>query len=236
MTSTAHPFFRYRRYHLSILISAVVVVGGRYFLPHWPWLNYAVKPLTTLLICLLAAAAPVAIANRYKKFLIIGLLFALAGDIFLMLPHQLFLAGLFSFLLTQICYLAAFLSDSRPTLHFSSPLLFLPGVFVFWQIRSGISPHLFLPVIVYLACISFMAHQACMRALAQQSRSAWLAAAGSLFFVASDSLLAINKFHAPFANAGAWVLSSYYLAQWLIAASLHYYSPLSSSGHAAGRR
>jgi uncharacterized membrane protein YhhN len=236
MSASTHPFFKYKRYHMAILCSAVIVVAGRFFLPSWPWLNYVFKPLTTLLIGLLAVVAPVAQSNRYKKFLIIGLLFSLAGDIFLMLPRQLFLTGLFSFLVTHLCYLAAFLSDARPSLHFSSPLLFLPGVFVFWEIRSGISPQLLVPVLVYLICITVMAHQACMRALGQHSRSAWLAAAGALLFVASDSLLAINKFHVHFANAGIWVLSTYYLAQWLIAVSLHYYTPNSTSLHDADHR
>ena len=49
--------------------------------------------------------------------------------------------------------------------------------------------------------------------------SAWLAAAGGLFFMARDTLLAFNRFHAPIPLAGFWVLSTYYAAQFLFARS-----------------
>jgi alkylglycerol monooxygenase len=42
-------------------------------------------------------------------------------------------------------------------------------------------------------------------------------AVGAVFFMLSDSLLAINKFALPLPMAQFWVLSSYYIAQILIA-------------------
>jgi uncharacterized membrane protein YhhN len=46
------------------------------------------------------------------------------------------------------------------------------------------------------------------------------AALGALLFVASDSLLAFNRFVGKFAAASALVLGTYYAAQWLIALSV----------------
>jgi uncharacterized membrane protein YhhN len=42
-------------------------------------------------------------------------------------------------------------------------------------------------------------------------------AAGALLFMASDSLLAINLFVAPLMLSPLWILSTYFVAQWLIA-------------------
>jgi uncharacterized membrane protein YhhN len=49
--------------------------------------------------------------------------------------------------------------------------------------------------------------------------SALLAGAGAALFVASDALLAWDRFRAPFHASRAAVLSTYFLAQWLIALS-----------------
>ena len=43
---------------------------------------------------------------------------------------------------------------------------------------------------------------------------------GAILFTLSDAALALNRFRAPFASAQATILSSYYLAQWLIALSV----------------
>ena len=50
-------------------------------------------------------------------------------------------------------------------------------------------------------------------------RGAVLALGGALF-VASDALLATNKFGAPLPLAGLWILATYWAAQWCIAAHL----------------
>ena len=46
--------------------------------------------------------------------------------------------------------------------------------------------------------------------------SFWLVFVGSIFFMLSDSVLAINKFFSPVTAAGFWVMSTYILAQFLI--------------------
>lgn len=236
MTSTLSRFSKQWYFHLAILVSALIAIAGRYVLADWSWQNYLFKPLTTLLICLLAATAPAPGPPRYRNCLVLGLFCSLAGDIFLMLPRQMFLAGLVCFLLAHICYLAAFFSDSKPSWHISSPLLLLPGAFVFWRIQSGISSSLYLPVLLYLVVITVMAHQAYVRALTSRSAGKWMAAAGALLFVVSDAVLALNKFHARFAHAGLWILGTYYVAQWLLAASACQTSPGLTEKHDARNR
>ena len=43
---------------------------------------------------------------------------------------------------------------------------------------------------------------------------------GALMFLFSDSMLALDRFRRPFPHATAWIMSSYFAAQFLIAASL----------------
>jgi uncharacterized membrane protein YhhN len=66
-------------------------------------------------------------------------------------------------------------------------------------------------------------------AMAAQALARWrehpdartrMAALGGVLFVASDALLAIDRFRAPIAAAPLWVLGSYWAAQWGIAQSV----------------
>ena len=76
------------------------------------------------------------------------------------------------------------------------------------------------PVIAYLLVILTMAWQALTRWSALQTTSAMLAAVGALTFVVSDSALALDRFREKFRSARVIVLTTYWLAQWLIALSV----------------
>ncbi|MGL4933104.1 MAG: lysoplasmalogenase family protein, partial [Aeromonas sp.] len=43
---------------------------------------------------------------------------------------------------------------------------------------------------------------------------------GALMFLFSDSMLALDRFRRPFSHARAWIMGSYFAAQFLIAGSL----------------
>ena len=75
---------------------------------------WIVKPAATISIIVLAAlrtggGSPAV----YKSFLIAGLVFSLAGDVFLIDPDRFFKAGLAAFLVAQLLYIRAFLSVAR---------------------------------------------------------------------------------------------------------------------------
>ncbi len=79
----------------------------------WHWLHWLCKPLATFLIFLLAwrAARPVSMA--YRRNVLVGIAFCLLGDVLLLLPQDLFVPGLVSFLLAHGWFIAAFSSDVR---------------------------------------------------------------------------------------------------------------------------
>ena len=68
-----------------------------------------------------------------------------------------------------------------------------------------------LPVYVYLAVITTMCIFAAFRASANK-----LVLYGALFFIASDSMIAINKFLTPVPASDYLIMITYYLAQFLI--------------------
>ena len=91
---------------LTILavISASIHMWGEYQGPDI--LIYIFKPLTMILIITIAVLAKEPPSRKYKYAIIAGLLFSLMGDIFLMLPLDLFIAGLLSSRSSTACHTA----------------------------------------------------------------------------------------------------------------------------------
>src|SRR5512143_3607936 len=99
---------------LAVILSACLTIAGRYVRPRRPWLIYLFKPLTTILILAIALLPGTFITDPYARLIGLGLLFSLAGDIWLVLPADRFLYGLVSFLLAHLCYIAAFVTAAPP--------------------------------------------------------------------------------------------------------------------------
>jgi uncharacterized membrane protein YhhN len=73
---------------------------------------------------------------------------------------------------------------------------------------------------IYAAVLAAMAAQAMSQAVLLATGPAAIAAAGALLFVASDSILVMDRFARPFHLARLVVLGTYYAAQVLIASSV----------------
>src|SRR6185436_2414977 len=72
---------------------------------------YLLKPLTTLLIAGMAAAAP---GSAYQHWILLALALSLAGDVCLMFQgDRWFVAGLASFLLAHLAFVSAFMQGVR---------------------------------------------------------------------------------------------------------------------------
>jgi uncharacterized membrane protein YhhN len=92
------------------------------------------------------------------------------------------------------------------------------------QLWPGVPAPLRVPVIAYVLCLAAMAAQAAVvwRASAHngEARRAAVLALGGLLFLVSDALLASDRFAGPLPDAAAWVLGTYWAAQWCIASWL----------------
>ncbi|MBI6619964.1 lysoplasmalogenase [Pseudomonas corrugata] len=181
------------------------------------------------LLCLLVKPMPVlallgwlhdAPPGEYRRWISLGLIFSLGGDVLLAWPGDLFVFGLGAFLLAHLAYLKAYLSDCRrPALVPLAAALFIGALLLGILVSNGLGP-LLVPVIVYGLVISAMLWRALARLGTEvPKRSALLAAAGALGFVFSDSLIGINRFVAPFLAAPYLIIISYWLGQWGITAS-----------------
>jgi uncharacterized membrane protein YhhN len=180
---------------------------------------YLFKPLTVALIILIAVQAKFPVPSFYRYMIVLGLLFSLVGDVFLMLPRDRFIQGLLSFLVAHLLYITAFTFGGARSLSVwgAVPLLLYGGLMLrlLWP-RLG---KMRVPVVIYMSVILVMAWQALNVWLAQGHVSSLLAFVGALLFVASDSVLAVNRFKSSFRSAQAVILSTYFSAQWLIALS-----------------
>ncbi|HYY58023.1 MAG TPA: lysoplasmalogenase [Pyrinomonadaceae bacterium] len=180
---------------------------------------YLFKPLTIIFIILIAALRKNPASEFYRYAIVAGLVFSLAGDIFLMLPRDRFIAGLASFLLAHLFYIAAFTLEG---VRAPDPLYALPfavyGVVMLRVLLPGLG-RLKAPVIIYMLVIMLMAWQALERWMTTAQQGSAQAFMGALLFVISDSVLALNRFKRPLPSAQLYIMTTYFTAQWLIALS-----------------
>lgn len=198
--------------------SALLHIRAEYFGPRVQ--VYLFKPLTMILIIAGALLASQGDVSLYKTAIVAGLACSLAGDVFLMLPRDRFIAGLISFLIAHVLYIIAFTSYTG----FSISLLSLIPLLVYGaSMLRLLWSHLGkrrLPVFIYVVVIQMMVLQAWEFFRLSGQLNAFLAAVGAALFAVSDSVLALNRFRRPFRSAQAITLGTYFAAQWLIANSI----------------
>jgi uncharacterized membrane protein YhhN len=185
--------------------------------------EYVLKPLT---MAVLIAAAATADLPVVKWWIVAALTFGLLGDVGLMLsdksrdkPDPPFLLGLGSFLVGHICYLAAF---ARYGIHGTSALagglvvlgatvVALPKVLA--GARKAGGSELAAVVSLYAAMLSAMA----VLAVGTNVKAT---AAGGILFLASDTLIAFERFVGKVRFGSLSVIVTYHAAQVLIVVGL----------------
>ena len=130
-----------------------------------------------------------------------------------------FLLGLSAFLLAQVSYIIFFHGIRMREYIRGNALLLLPVVLYYAILVSVLSPFLGnmkLPVRIYAVVLSFMLMLAMHTVLGKNKKAGLWMMSGAILFVASDSLLAFNKFYATFNYAGIIIMLTYGLAQLFI--------------------
>jgi uncharacterized membrane protein YhhN len=206
---------------LAALIECAAVFKG------WRTVEYIAKPgaLVLLLLWLLVAGG----AGGPLVWFGLAILFSLAGDVLLLFPNEerWFPFGLGAFLLAHAAYIIG-LNSPLPAftaMTFGVALMVIFSVLpLIRRILSGVQQkglgQLFLPVRVYAAVISLMLFSALLTLFRMDwlSNPAYLVSMGAVLFVASDLLLAWNKFIAPVRHSHLLVMTSYYLGQIMLVA------------------
>ena len=153
-------------------------------------------------------------------FFVLGLLFSLFGDLFLLGSGELyFILGLIFFLIAHVFYiimvfkilleikLKDFMIAGIPYL-----LLFLILINV---LHDGLGS-MKIPVIIYAMTISFLGVFSLLLFLQSRTKTSLLLLFGVLIFITSDTILALNLFYEKQSFYPILIMTTYVMAQFLI--------------------
>ena len=197
-------------------LDAVVELLSPLLLASHPEVRLLTKPL--LMILLMGHIAQV----NPKPALFFTAIFALLGDVFLMLPGDsplYFQLGLGSFLIMQISYIRLFAKQaSTETWVPAHARMPLAGILIYvFSFLAFLNPHLAggmkIPVTLYAFALGSMLYFAIRL---RNQTIVW----GAFFFVVSDSVLAFGKFYYSFPGISTVVMSTYIVAQLLLISAL----------------
>jgi len=190
-------------------------------------LTYLCKPLMMLILSGWFFFKSRRVGDRFTLLVQAGLFFSLIGDVALMMQHVddfNFLIGLGAFLVAQLCYTIGFVQNiadvgpARGGLISSviAVLLVAYGYFFAGKLIPAVDEGITIPVGIYAVAITLMGVAASFRLGRTFLSSFLLTFIGAVFFVLSDSLLAIDRFLQPLDHASWSVILSYAIAQVLI--------------------
>ncbi len=174
-------------------------------------LEYVCKPLT--MVALFATTLTLDVDHSaVRTWFLVAIVLCLLGDVFLMLPQDLFVFGLGSFLLGHIAYIVGMHVDGIDAGRFvvGAALVLVAlvviGSRVIRGVRAGTEPELTGPVLAYMGVISVM--------VASAIGTGHVAAIlGAVSFYASDALIAWNRFLRETRHARLVIMVTYHLAQ-----------------------
>ena len=146
------------RWFLLALVGALAYLYGHSI--NWPLLCLLSKPLPVLALLGWLRGAE---AGAYRRWIAIGLVFSLAGDMLLEWSPQMFVFGLGAFLLGHLAYLVAYLGDSKRVAPLALVLALVVGASMFTTLASAGLGGLLIPVALYALAISSMLWRAMAR-------------------------------------------------------------------------
>ncbi|MHC0444835.1 lysoplasmalogenase [Flavobacterium sp. 3-218] len=169
-------------------------------------------------------------AYFYRKFpsqniLLAALALSWLGDVILLftdLGEIYFILGLVFFLTAHIIYCILFNRQKRIRKKQNKPVFILGSILIAVYLIGMVAvlmPYLGdleIPVSIYASVISIMLLFAFNGFLVWEKPGNQLVFLGAIFFIASDSILAVNKFYAPIPKSSFFIMLTYLLAQYLI--------------------
>ena len=160
-----------------------------------------------------------------KKWLLAALLFSWIGDCILLFADKgvlYFFLGLVAFLIALILFIVVFTKQKAVLKSFKKTLFWVgfacTTVYLVCML-SVLLPSLGdlkFPVIIYALTITIMLKTALKGTFDWSGNAKYIVFLGAAFFVLSDSILAINKFHSPMASASYSIMITYLIAQFCI--------------------
>jgi uncharacterized membrane protein YhhN len=191
--------------------------------------EYVAKPATLILLILWFVSRLPSDNPPIGLWFLGGLVFSLAGDIFLMLPRKHFLKGLIAFLIAHICYVIAF-NLAGPVLNGPSLLIAFVVTFIaavilrqlVFSLRTGGKTALIKPVVTYAFFSGLTLWSATSTLLRPEwpRVTGWLTTIGGTLFLTSDTAIAWNRFVGPHLGGRTIEMIMYHLAQFALSAGV----------------
>jgi uncharacterized membrane protein YhhN len=177
--------------------------------------EYVCKPATLVLLIAVAIALD-PVHDDMRTWFVAALVLSLLGDVFLMLPRDLFVFGLGAFLLGHVAYTVGLNLHTEGLWLVAIPIPIIAGALAVRLVR-GIRRQgqnaLVPPVIAYVVVIGAMV----VSAVASGNT---VAALGALLFMASDAVIGETRFVRPQVWGGIVIMVTYHLGQALLTVSL----------------
>lgn len=179
-------------------------------------IRYFSKPLLMLSLMLLYCVS----VNKVNKLYLAGLFFSFLGDVFLLSDGKnYFMFGLVSFLIAHLMYIKMTInfiktkSTTKTLLSITPFLIYVLGLLFLLKNHLG---GMLIPVIIYGIVIATFGVTATLNYYSKKNTSNFWLFLGALFFISSDSILAINKFYQTKDLYPILIMLTYIVAQFLI--------------------
>ncbi len=205
-----NPIKRYPWFSLLFLLVIIAEIIGLTFYPEIRLASKGMIMATLIGLYIICA-------KRQSEVFLLGLIFALLGDAFLLFESDaFFLVGLGCFLIMQLAYAFTFWKKRRipkpQHVYIAVAVAILPLILlaVGWSHIQGLG----IPVFLYTASITAMLVTAYLRHRRLAGYNYVLL--GAVLFMISDLVLGINRFIAPVPYASFLVMGTYIAAQYLI--------------------
>lgn len=208
--------------HLVFVVIAAIELAGRLFGDIR--LEYAAKPL--IMIWMASYFLVYRMNRRLTVPVLLAFFFSWTGDLFLMFSFReemFFYAGVGGFFFAQIAYMYLFLKfcEIRTTGYLQQHpwhgLFFLLYLVVVLSLLVPRMEGIMVPVIIVYALSLIGMSMAALNRKSRVGETGFrLVFAGSVLFVASDTMIALNKFVLDIPMAGFWIMATYMAAQYLI--------------------
>ncbi|WP_167605533.1 lysoplasmalogenase [Maribellus sediminis] len=206
---------------------AIIVIGdliGEYL--QNPQIDHIFKPLILVWIAVYFLIYSRNVDRKVIRFAVLAFLASWIGDLFMMFAADFiyFVSGIAGFLIAQVLYVYLFLrtinlSGKKPFLK-KKPFWLIPyiayGILIYIVLFPHLDNVLRIAVFVYMVSILTMSVMALNRYGNGHPQSFTLVFAGSLLFIISDSLIAINRFLVAIPYEGLLIMATYIAAQYLI--------------------
>lgn len=177
---------------------------------------YICKPLTLALMIASACTLDPTTSDAVRVWFVVALVLSLLGDVFLMLPTDVFVAGLSAFLLAHIAYIVGLNLETDGIWWWVIPVALVVGTLgtrLVRGIRRSGHPEMVVPVVAYVLTIAVMVFSALASGNA-------VAAFGAVLFMISDSLIGEQRFVQPRGWQPVAIMVTYHVAQALLVVSL----------------